>query len=111
MAYRRAPLLAALGAVLDPAGTDEMTYLSLLRSPIADADPSEIRRLGRVMRRQWREQTSEQAPPRSDALVASLMHRAEAVNRLFHRVSLTIYACWLVAFVSGAISGMMRLRH
>ena len=68
-----APLLAALGAVLDPAGTDEMTYLSLLRSPIADADPSEIRRLGRVMRRQWREQTSEQAPPRSDALVASLI--------------------------------------
>ena len=44
------------------------------------------------------------------ALVASLMHRAEAVNVLFHRVSLTIYTCWLIAFVSGAVSGMMRMK-
>lgn len=44
------------------------------------------------------------------ALIASLMHRAEAVNVLFHRVSLTIYTCWLFAFVSGAVSGMMRMR-
>ena len=43
------------------------------------------------------------------ALVASLSHRAEAVNRAFHRVSLTIYTLWLVAFASGAISGMVRL--
>ena len=45
------------------------------------------------------------------ALAASLMQRAEAVNRIFHRVSLTIYSCWLMAFFSGAISGMMRLRR
>lgn len=45
------------------------------------------------------------------ALAASLAHRAEAVNRVFHRVSLTIYSCWLIAFASGAISGMMRMRH
>jgi uncharacterized repeat protein (TIGR03987 family) len=44
------------------------------------------------------------------ALTASLLHRAEAVNVLFHRVSLTIYSCWLVAFVSGAVSGMMRMK-
>jgi uncharacterized repeat protein (TIGR03987 family) len=44
------------------------------------------------------------------ALTASLMHRAEAVNTLFHRVSLTIYSCWLIAFVSGAISGMIRMK-
>ena len=44
------------------------------------------------------------------ALAASLTHRAEAVNRVFHRVSLTIYSCWLVAFFSGAISGMMRMK-
>jgi uncharacterized repeat protein (TIGR03987 family) len=44
------------------------------------------------------------------ALTASLMHRAEAVNRLFHRVSLTIYSCWLIAFCSGAIAGMLRLK-
>jgi uncharacterized repeat protein (TIGR03987 family) len=45
------------------------------------------------------------------ALIASVMHRAEAVNRVFHRVSLTIYTCWLFAFFSGAISGMMRMKH
>jgi uncharacterized repeat protein (TIGR03987 family) len=44
------------------------------------------------------------------ALVATLAHRAGAVNRVFHRVSLSIYSCWLVAFFSGAISGMMRMR-
>ena len=44
------------------------------------------------------------------ALTASLLHRAEAVNTLFHRVSLTIYSCWLLAFVSGAVSGMMRMK-
>lgn len=44
------------------------------------------------------------------ALAASLMRRAEAVNRVFHRVSLTIYTCWLAAFLSGAIAGMIRLR-
>ena len=45
------------------------------------------------------------------ALIASLANRAEAVNRVFHRVSLTIYSCWLVAFFSGAISGMMRMKR
>lgn len=42
------------------------------------------------------------------AMAASMMKQAEAVNRVFHRVSLTIYTCWLTAFLSGAISGMMR---
>jgi len=44
------------------------------------------------------------------ALIASLANKAEAVNRVFHRVSLTIYTFWLIAFFSGAISGMIRLR-
>lgn len=44
------------------------------------------------------------------ALTASMLHRAEAVNVLFHRVSLTIYTCWLIAFVSGAVSGMLRMK-
>lgn len=43
------------------------------------------------------------------ALAASLMKRADAVNRVFHSVSLTIYTCWLIAFISGSIAGMMRL--
>lgn len=44
------------------------------------------------------------------ALFASVANRAEAVNLVFHRVSMTIYSCWLLAFCSGAISGMMRMR-
>ena len=44
------------------------------------------------------------------ALIASVTKRAEAVNLIFHRVSMTIYSCWLLAFCSGAISGMMRMK-
>lgn len=44
------------------------------------------------------------------ALVAAVMGRTEAVNRVFHQVSLTIYTCWLIAFASGAISGMVKMR-
>jgi len=44
------------------------------------------------------------------ALIASLSGKAEGANRVFHRVSLTIYTCWLVAFASGAISGMLRIK-
>ncbi len=40
------------------------------------------------------------------ALAATLVHRVEAVNRLFHRVSLSIYFSWLIAFVSGSIAGI-----
>jgi uncharacterized repeat protein (TIGR03987 family) len=40
------------------------------------------------------------------ALVASLLRQVESVNRLFHRVSLTIYTCWLIAFFSGMIAGI-----
>ena len=45
------------------------------------------------------------------ALAASFMGRTESVNRIFHRVSLTIYSCWLLAFISGAVSGMLRMKH
>lgn len=45
------------------------------------------------------------------ALAASFLSKTETVNRVFHRVSLTIYTCWLIAFASGAISGMLRLHH
>ena len=44
------------------------------------------------------------------ALTATLTRRAEAVNYVFHRVSMTIYSCWLIAFLSGAVSGMKRIR-
>ncbi len=40
------------------------------------------------------------------ALVAALVRRAEAVNRLFHRVSLIIYTGWLIAFVTGSVAGI-----
>lgn len=45
------------------------------------------------------------------AVAASVLKRAETVNRVFHRVSLTIYSCWLLAFLSGAIAGMFRLHR
>ena len=41
------------------------------------------------------------------AFVASVVRRAEAVNRLFHRVSLTIYTSWLIAFCSGTVAGII----
>jgi uncharacterized repeat protein (TIGR03987 family) len=40
------------------------------------------------------------------ALAAALVTRAEAVNRLFHRVSLGIYTAWLIAFLTGTIAGI-----
>lgn len=43
------------------------------------------------------------------ALIATLLHQAERINSTFHRVSLTIYSLWLMAFASGAIFGMMRI--
>jgi uncharacterized repeat protein (TIGR03987 family) len=41
------------------------------------------------------------------ALAAAVVTRVEAVNRLFHRVSLTIYICWLIAFCTGAVAGII----
>jgi uncharacterized repeat protein (TIGR03987 family) len=40
------------------------------------------------------------------ALAAALFSRREAVNRLFHRVSLGIYSAWLVAFLTGTVAGI-----
>ena len=40
------------------------------------------------------------------AFVAAIVRRAEAVNRLFHRVSLTIYTAWVIAFITGSIAGI-----
>lgn len=45
------------------------------------------------------------------AVIATVTHKADAVNRTFHRVSLTIYSLWLMAFLSGAFFGMMNLRR
>lgn len=44
------------------------------------------------------------------ALTATMFHRGGAANRIFHRVSLTIYTAWLGAFITGSIAGMMRLK-
>lgn len=42
------------------------------------------------------------------ALAASFTRRAERINHTFHRVSLTIYTLWCIAFASGAIAGMLK---
>ncbi len=44
------------------------------------------------------------------AVIASYTNRAEAANHVFHRVSVSIYSCWLVAFFGGALSGMLKLK-
>jgi uncharacterized repeat protein (TIGR03987 family) len=44
------------------------------------------------------------------ALIASGTNRAEAANLVFHRVSISIYSCWLLAFFGGAAAGMMRIK-
>jgi len=41
------------------------------------------------------------------AFAAAVVTRVETVNRLFHRVSLTIYICWLIAFCTGAVAGIV----
>jgi uncharacterized repeat protein (TIGR03987 family) len=43
------------------------------------------------------------------ALIATLLGRADVVDRIFHRVSLTIYLLWVAAFLSGAIAGVLRV--
>jgi uncharacterized repeat protein (TIGR03987 family) len=40
------------------------------------------------------------------AFIAAMIRRADAVNRLFHRVSLSIYTAWLIAFISGSVAGI-----
>jgi uncharacterized repeat protein (TIGR03987 family) len=40
------------------------------------------------------------------ALAAALVRQADAINRLFHRVSLTIYSGWLIAFITGSVAGI-----
>jgi uncharacterized repeat protein (TIGR03987 family) len=43
------------------------------------------------------------------ALTATVTKRGAAANHIFHRVSVTIYTCWLIAFLSGAVSGMIKM--
>jgi uncharacterized repeat protein (TIGR03987 family) len=40
------------------------------------------------------------------AFIAAMVSQADSVNRLFHRVSLSIYSGWLIAFVTGTIAGV-----
>lgn len=40
------------------------------------------------------------------AFYASVVRKTDSVNRIFHKVSLPIYGCWLVTFFSGAIMSM-----
>lgn len=44
------------------------------------------------------------------ALIASGTNRSEAANLVFHRVSISIYSFWLLAFLGGAVAGIMRMK-
>lgn len=41
------------------------------------------------------------------AFIAAMVSQTDAVNRLFHRISLSIYSGWLIAFVTGTIAGVI----
>ena len=68
-----APLLSLLGAVVDPESLDEQTVRDLLLSPLADADPADLRRLGRALRRAERESDETARPTPSARLVRGLV--------------------------------------
>ena len=68
-----APLLTLLEAVIDPAILDDDTVRTLLLSPLADADPADLRRLGRALRRVEREDPEAERPTPSATLVRRLV--------------------------------------
>lgn len=43
------------------------------------------------------------------ALTATVFGRAQHANRVFHEVSVVIYALWLFAFISGAVAGVGKM--
>jgi superfamily I DNA/RNA helicase/RecB family exonuclease len=71
-----APLLAALRAAVDPESLDETTTHELLLSPLAGADPTELRRLGRELRQAARAADTQARPEPSDRL---LLHAVRAL--------------------------------
>ncbi len=68
-----APLLTLLGVVVDAGALDDETTRELLLSPLADADPADLRRLGRALRRVEREEDPECRPTPSATLIRELV--------------------------------------
>ena len=73
-----APLLALLEAVVDPTTLDDDTMRTLLLSPLADADPADLRRLGRALRRIERDDPDLVRPTPSATLVRALVEQLAA---------------------------------
>ncbi|HET7900821.1 MAG TPA: PD-(D/E)XK nuclease family protein, partial [Candidatus Nanopelagicales bacterium] len=73
-----APLLLLLGAVVDPESLDDQTVRDLLLSPLADADPADLRRLGRALRRVEREADPDVRPTPSSTLLRELVETLAA---------------------------------
>ena len=67
------PLLAVLRAVVDPSSLDDGRVHDLLLSPLGDADPGDLRRLGAVLRRMSREASPDGRPAPSAELVRDLL--------------------------------------
>ncbi|MFN8146147.1 MAG: ATP-dependent DNA helicase [Candidatus Nanopelagicales bacterium] len=68
-----APLLLLLRVAEDPAALDDEAVHDLLLSPLGDADPADLRRLGAVLRRQEREAEPGTRPSPSATLVRALL--------------------------------------
>lgn len=64
-----APLLAVLRAAAEPETLDELTVHELLLSPLAAADPTDLRRLARALRRAERDRDPQARPTPSDRLL------------------------------------------
>jgi superfamily I DNA/RNA helicase/RecB family exonuclease len=75
-----APLLAALRAATDPGLLDPASVRDLLVSPLADADPSDLRHLGRALRAA--ERAAGTVPTPSDTLLLDLVRARVADVRV-----------------------------
>jgi len=68
-----APLLLLLSAAADPDVLDDASVHDLLLSPLGDADPADLRRLGAALRRLERESDPAARPSPSPRLVRALL--------------------------------------
>ncbi len=73
-----APLLTVLAAVIDPTTLADDVVHHLLLSPLADADPADLRRLGRALRRLERESDPAARPTPSATLIRRLVEQVAA---------------------------------
>lgn len=68
-----AALLSLLDIACDPQQLSEQAALDLLTGPISDLDASDVRRLGRALREEARDEDASVVPPPSDLLIRDVL--------------------------------------